>query len=149
MVREEKIKRAFNKIKISLWEIDIPSPTVPEYIEHHEQVTEVLNLVKELERKLLSESENELDKLEQYLIENKIPYERFDEETNTSKLNRHQIIVYDNFLKQTRLWDAICHYGSYGYKEGLLEVMGRYITYTDDDVEGGLTADDIIRRLDK
>lgn len=31
-----------------LWEIDIPSPTVPEYIEHHEQVQHVMKYVTKL-----------------------------------------------------------------------------------------------------
>ena len=54
MVKKEDVRRAFDKIKLRLWEIDIPSPTVPEYIEHHEQVTDLMNLVKDLERELLS-----------------------------------------------------------------------------------------------
>lgn len=91
---------------------------------------------------------NELDKLEQYLKENNIPYERFDEVTNTSKLNRHQIIVYGDSYKTNRLWDAICHYGSYGYKEGLIEIMGNIVDI-DDDVEGCLTANEIIKRLER
>ena len=34
-----------------LWEIDIPSPTVPEYIEHHEQVQDVMAYVAKLSHK--------------------------------------------------------------------------------------------------
>lgn len=30
-----------------VWDIDIPSPTVPEYIEHHEQCVMLMNLIKE------------------------------------------------------------------------------------------------------
>lgn len=52
-----------------------------------------------------------------------------------------KIIVYEN---GTYLWDAICGYGTYGYKEGLLEIAG---SIAKDDVEGLLTADDIISRL--
>ena len=44
-------------------------------------------------------------------------------------------------------WDAVCFTGSYGAQRGLLEVMGRVIT-GNDDVEGYLTADEILRRLD-
>ena len=40
-----------------------------------------------------------------------------------------QIVVYDG---EMRAWDAICGYGSYGYEQ---------------DVEGFLTADEVIRRL--
>lgn len=42
------------------------------------------------------------------------------------------------------LWDAICGYGTHGYKDGLLEIAG---SIAKDDVEGFLTADDIINRL--
>lgn len=52
-----------------------------------------------------------------------------------------QITVYKN---GKYLWDAICGYGTYGHEEGLLEIAG---SITKDDVEGFLTADDIINRL--
>lgn len=45
-------------------------------------------------------------------------------------------------------WDAICFSGTYGAERGLIECMGRTIT-GNDDVEGYLTADEILRRLDK
>lgn len=51
---------------------------------------------------------------------------------------RNQIIVYDE--KHNRLWDAICHLGSYGYEKGLLEIYGCIC----DDVVGCLTAEDVI-----
>lgn len=44
-------------------------------------------------------------------------------------------------------WDAVCFRGTYGAERGLLEAMGRVIT-GNDDVEGYLTADEILRRLD-
>ena len=44
-------------------------------------------------------------------------------------------------------WAAICFTGSYGAQRGLLEVMGHTIT-GNYDVEGNLTADEILRRLD-
>lgn len=87
-------------------------------------------------------SESELDKLAQYLDEHDISYERIDKESADSDINRHQIIVRSK--EGTRLWDAVCQYGSYGYEEGLLEVMG---IITDEDVEGWLTAQDVISRL--
>lgn len=34
-------------IKYGLWEIDIPSPTVPEYVEHHEQIKNMMEIVDE------------------------------------------------------------------------------------------------------
>ena len=46
-------------------------------------------------------------------------------------------------------WDAICHSGSYGHERGLLEVMGTIARAVedDDDVEGWLTAEEILQRL--
>lgn len=44
-------------------------------------------------------------------------------------------------------WDVVCFTGSYGAQRGLLEAMGRVIT-GNDDVEGYLTADEVLRRLD-
>ena len=46
-------------------------------------------------------------------------------------------------------WDAVCHDGSYGHEEGLLEVMGDPVCKNEyDDVEGWLTAEDILKRLE-
>ena len=36
---------ALRAIKYGLWEIDIPSPTVPEYVEHHEQIKNMMEIV--------------------------------------------------------------------------------------------------------
>ena len=44
-------------------------------------------------------------------------------------------------------WDAICHSGSYGHEQGLLEVMGTVARADDDGVEGWLTAEEILQRL--
>ena len=33
------------EIQNAIWEVDIPSPTVPEYVEHHEQMQELMALV--------------------------------------------------------------------------------------------------------
>ena len=35
---------AIKAIKYGLWEIDIPSPTVPEYVEHHEQIANMMGV---------------------------------------------------------------------------------------------------------
>lgn len=46
-------------------------------------------------------------------------------------------------------WDAVCHSGSYGHFDGLLEVMGEKVCRNEyDDVEGWLTAEDILARLE-
>ena len=47
-------------------------------------------------------------------------------------------------------WDAICHFGSYGGGDGLLEVMGARVSRNNyDSVEGYLTAEEILERLDE
>lgn len=44
-------------------------------------------------------------------------------------------------------WDAICGYGSYGFKQGLLEVMGNI--RDDNGVEGWLTAEQVVEMARK
>ena len=43
---------ALDEIRHVLWEIDIPSPTVPEYVEHHEQVQTVWKLLDKKQKEL-------------------------------------------------------------------------------------------------
>lgn len=88
---------------------------------------------------------NELDKLERYLGLKNIRYERIDEELG-EYWNRHQLIIYNDAGK--RVWDAICNRGSYGYSEGLLEIYGTIVRPCGDSVEGWLTADDLIERIE-
>ena len=111
----------------------------------------------------------ELNKLEKYLQEHDIPYRRIDD-TGVTNMNmysssgsdvyyydRHQIMVYKdkNDLMSGNnehwIWDAICHYGSYGHEQGLLEISGSLVdeTKTGDSVEGHLSASEIIERLEK
>lgn len=59
---------------------------------------------------------------------------------------RHSIIV--TMKDGEYLWDAICHPGSYGYEQGLLEVMGVPVV-GHGDVEGWLTADQVFERWQK
>lgn len=91
----------------------------------------------------------ELDKLQKYLEANKYSFIRHDNEENV--LNGyiispglHQIVVYldAECTEENRLWDVICHRGSYGYEKGLLE-------YYDGKSEptGWLTAEDVIRLI--
>lgn len=95
----------------------------------------------------------ELDKLERYLQDTGIKYERIDNESPYKPEaglpenfgERHQLIVYDSMGRQ--VWDAICHWGSYGYEQGLLEIMGSVLT-GNEDVIGFLTAQDVIDRIE-
>ena len=45
LIRRELPIEALKVIKFGLWEIDIPSATVPEYVEHHEQVKNMMEIV--------------------------------------------------------------------------------------------------------
>ena len=89
----------------------------------------------------MTENLTQLDKLEEYLKENGIEYERIDTD------DIHQINVPNSKNKK---WDAICHYGSFGYKEGLLEIYGEIVPENiGDTVEGYLTAEDVINRINE
>ena len=46
-----KVLDDLERIWDELWGIDIPSATVPEYIEHHEQVQSVMKVVRAIEDK--------------------------------------------------------------------------------------------------
>ena len=46
-----------------------------------------------------------------------------------------------------RIGDAVCHFGSYGHQEGLIEVMG-YPFDDEEDVVGFLTAEEIIHQIE-
>lgn len=83
----------------------------------------------------------EMDKLEKYLKNNGYVYER------DAQYDGEQIIVYDN--RGRRQWDAVCHCFSYGHKDGLLEIMGTIVKDKEMEVEGFLTAQDIIERLEE
>lgn len=84
-----------------------------------------------------SRTMNEMDKLEQMLKENNIPYE-----VAVNNYSGMKQIWYPN--KEEAISDAICHNGSYGFKEGLLEIMG--LTLNNDTVEGWLTAEEVCYR---
>ncbi len=83
----------------------------------------------------------ELDKLEKYLKDHDIPYDRVD---RYNPIDQHQIVS-PNFVNCK--WSTICHKGSYGYEDGLLEIMGSISRKKD--VEGWLTAEDVIERIEE
>ena len=61
------------------------------------------------------------------------------------EFNYHR--CWDGVQVRCNEWDAICHSGSYGHEQGLLEVMGTVARAVEDDVEGWLTAEEILQRL--
>lgn len=76
----------------------------------------------------------EMDKLAEGLTAKGIPF------TRENYFNGEQIIC-DG-------WDAVCHDCSYGHEKGLLEIMGNIVDKEcGDEVEGYLTAQDILDRL--
>lgn len=97
---------------------------------------------------------SEIDKLEVYLKERGIPYVR----KNKSAMfpypdylfDWNQIVVPSDKREEYE-WDAICHYGSYGYEKGLIEIMGSIVDEekVGDEVEGWLTAEDVIERIER
>lgn len=44
---ENEVLNDLGDIRVALWEVDIPSPTVPEYVEHHNQIQSLIALVDE------------------------------------------------------------------------------------------------------
>lgn len=99
----------------------------------------------------------QLNRVEQYLKDKGIPYERFDNEDVISPqipycletFDRHQICV-PGYSAQIREWDVICQRGSYGAEDGLLEIYGSIVApNAGDSVEGWLTADDVIARIER
>ena len=104
---------------------------------------------------------SELDKLQEYLEQNGYKIKRIDTYPTASMLamsgmlgfekgygEYHQIVVYKE--DGDIWWDVICNWGSYGFESGLLEIMGPkgLCNNLDDRVEGWLTAQDIIDRLE-
>lgn len=65
----------------------------------------------------------------------------------------YQIVVGSSDLEDRKntsdSWDAVCHSGSYGHEDNLLEIMGCLVEDDGDDVEGFLTAEDILKRIDR
>lgn len=97
---------------------------------------------------------DEINKLYNWLMENKDFYGwrvvKLDHHPHDSFSPWHQVIIYDK--DDVRLWDAVWHPFSYGFEEGLLEIMGEKLVYVEEDsdsVVGWLTADDVIERVIK
>lgn len=82
----------------------------------------------------------EMDKLQAYLDKKGIDYVR------KSIHDGQQIIAFDE--KNNRCWDVVLHSYSDGSEDNLLEAMGRDLI-GHDDVEGYLTAVDVINYIDR
>jgi hypothetical protein len=85
-----------------------------------------------------------MEKLEEYLKENEIPFEE-------DFYNGYKQICVPVINPEERDWDAVCFPGTYGFEDGLLEIMGNILTPEDevyDSVVGHLTAEDVIKRIE-
>ena len=51
-VLKRDAEEALRTIYEAVWGVDIPSPTVPEYIEHHEQMMKIMKLIREIKDSL-------------------------------------------------------------------------------------------------
>ena len=95
---------------------------------------------------------SEMDKLEEYIKAKGLSYKRIVKHPNAKGidliLNRNQLVVYKS--NNTPWWSAVCHFGSYGYDQGLIEVMGDAVVKEDDGdtIVGFLTAEDVIARFE-
>lgn len=56
------VQKAVKELKFQIWLRDIASPTVPEYIEHHESIQEILKFTDDvleiIEREIAKEDNN-------------------------------------------------------------------------------------------
>lgn len=89
---------------------------------------------------------NELDRLEAYLKVHDFTYTRDDDNVDRPYADWHQIIVYKRHTN-CRVWDAVCHCGSYGYRDGLIEVYGDIVPNREK-WDGCLTADAVIDMIE-
>ena len=92
-------------------------------------------------------NEIEIIKLHEMLNEANIPHTFTDDMFKDCNFYAsYQIIIKKD---NTKLCDVVYHYGSYGYEEGLLEIMGG-LTEEErgyDEVLGCLTADEVFKRF--
>lgn len=79
----------------------------------------------------------EINKLEEMLSKTKANYKLY------SSFDGFQIILFDNNNKI--LSDAICHSGSYGHENDLLEICGLGVE-ANEDIEGYLTAEEVFQK---
>lgn len=87
----------------------------------------------------------EIDKLEQFFIDNKLPYARIDDD----HIKHHQILAYREKTDKSYFWDALAQTGEdKRYPAGLLEVMGGPVLIKEDNdtIRSNLTAEEIIER---
>ena len=91
----------------------------------------------------------EFEKLVQLLTEHNIPHvvvANCPFATKSSNGEKWKQILYPTDNPDELISDVVCHYGSYGHEEGLLEQMGLTEYYGPEyigDVKGWLTAEEV------
>ena len=85
----------------------------------------------------------EMNKLEELLKQEGVRYERIDDEGEVIPEIGYRVGEYHQIKVPSEGWDVVCHHGSYGVAQGLLEAMGHRIT-GNNDVVGYLTAQDVM-----
>ena len=100
---------------------------------NREERIDILNRERNIDPEIYK---TEIRKLAKGLEERNIPYELKP--------------LFDGWQIWCDDWDAICHSFSYGHEKGLLEIMGTLVDEEEvgDTVEGHLTAEEILRRID-
>ena len=95
-----------------------------------------------MEHKIKNEYKKQAIRLASMCLANNIPFE-------IAEYWDGFLIGYPS-LGQDRVSDAVCHSGSYGREQGLLEIMGLVNTEeVGDSVEGWLTAEEVFARWNK
>lgn len=84
----------------------------------------------------------EFNALEDMLTKAGIEYDREDKEPVMGIWDLHQLMSKDT-CGDRYVWDVICHKGSYGYEQGLLEMWGKNMN----DPEGYLTAKECFEKI--
>lgn len=85
----------------------------------------------------------ELNKLETMLQQEGVRYQRTDDEGEMIPGIEYRLGEFHQIKVPSEGWDVICHHGSYGVEQGLLEAMGHRIT-GNNNVVGYLTAQDVM-----
>ena len=85
----------------------------------------------------------EMDKLDAALTDMRLTHERLKTENGGD-----MIIAYGGVTGMKYRFDAICNDMSYGGKQGLIEVMGKWLL-DNNDVLGWLTADEVVELVQK
>lgn len=86
----------------------------------------------------------EIEKLDAALTEMNIGHEHIVEPLGGGDA----IVAYSGRFGEKYLFEVICNEFSYGGRQGLLEVMGKWLI-GNRDVMGRLTADDVVKLINK